>query len=100
MTWSDSALVRHIQRARRDSNSRPSDPQMAHLGLRSICLLKLRTTIRDESVWMFLGVSGPWLSAWLSTSAGLHPGLGEAHGRPAYSVTALRKRRRMPRACC
>ena len=39
---------------------------MIHLGLQSINLLKLRSTIRQEGVWMFLGVSGPWLLAWLS----------------------------------
>ena len=44
---------------------------MIHLGLQSINLLKLRSTIRQEGVWMFLGVSGPWLSAWLFTSADL-----------------------------
>ena len=38
---------------------------MIHLGLQSFDLLKLRSTIRHEGVWMFLGVSGPWLSAWL-----------------------------------
>ena len=42
---------------------------MIHLGLQSIDLLKLRSTIRQEGVWMFLDVSGPWLSAWLFTSA-------------------------------
>ena len=42
---------------------------MIHLGLQSIDLLKLRSAIRHEGVWMFLGVSGPWLSAWLSIEA-------------------------------
>ncbi len=42
---------------------------MVHLGLQSIDLLKLRSTIRHEGVWMFLGVSGPWLLAWLSIGA-------------------------------
>ncbi len=38
---------------------------MIHLGLKWIDLLKLRSTISKKGVWIFLGVSGPWLSAWL-----------------------------------
>ena len=42
---------------------------MVHLGLRSIDLLELLSTIRHEGVWMFLGGPGSWLSAWLSIEA-------------------------------
>ncbi len=42
---------------------------MVHLGLQSIDLLKLRSTLRHEGVWMFLGGSGSWLSSWLSIGA-------------------------------
>ena len=49
---------------------------MIHLGLQSIDLLKLRSTMRHDGVWMFLDVSGPWLSAWLFTSADLVAGKG------------------------
>ena len=42
---------------------------MIHLGRQSTDWLKLRSTLRQEGVWMFLGVSGSWLSVWLLTSA-------------------------------
>ena len=42
---------------------------MVHLGFRSIDLLELRSTVRQERVWMLLGVSGLWLSVWLPVPA-------------------------------